>query len=99
MIEGLEIRNASPPYKFTDKSGAEASYTRVVGGIFVQRGKHITIRGNVVHDNGNGLFVGSSGGEELTEHLLIEGNYVSARRIGTRVQTVVSGGSHEVFDL
>jgi hypothetical protein len=34
----------------------------------------------------------------LAEHF-IEGNYVSARRIGTRVQTVVSGGSHEVFDL
>lgn len=34
----------------------------------------------------------------LSEHF-IEGNYVSARRIGTRVQTVVSGGSYEVFSL
>lgn len=76
VIEGLELRNASPPYKFTDKSGATAEYTQVAAGVFVQRGKHITIRGNVVHDNGNGLFVGSAGSVELTEDVLIEGNYV-----------------------
>lgn len=34
----------------------------------------------------------------LAEHF-IEGNYVSARRIGTRVQTVVTGGSYDVFSL
>ncbi|NUP05433.1 MAG: right-handed parallel beta-helix repeat-containing protein [Polyangiaceae bacterium] len=76
VIEGLELRHASPPYKFTDKSGAEAAYTQPAAGIFVQRGKFITIRGNVVHDNGNGLFVGTAGGEELTEDVLIEGNYI-----------------------
>lgn len=76
VIEGLEIRNASLPYKFTDKAGNEAGYSAPAAGVFVQRGKHITIRNNIVHDNGNGLFVGSAGGEELTEHVLIEGNYV-----------------------
>ncbi|NUO49480.1 MAG: hypothetical protein HOV80_11555 [Polyangiaceae bacterium] len=34
----------------------------------------------------------------LAEHF-IEGNYVSARRIGTRIQTVVTGGSQDVFAL
>lgn len=76
VIQGLEIRNASPPYKFTDKAGKQAEYTPPAAGIFVQRGNHITIRGNIVHDNGNGLFVGSAGGEELTTDVLIEGNYV-----------------------
>jgi hypothetical protein len=34
----------------------------------------------------------------LAEHF-VEGSYVSARRIGTRVQTVVTGGSQDVFSL
>ena len=76
VIEGLEIRNATPPKKFKDKSGAEVEYARPAAGIFVQRGKHITIRGNVVHDNSNGLFIGHAGAEELSEHILIEGNYI-----------------------
>lgn len=76
VIEGLEVRNGSPPYKFTDKAGKEAEYVAFAAGIFVQRGKHITLRGNVVHDNGNGVFVGTSGGEELTEDVLVEGNYI-----------------------
>ncbi len=34
----------------------------------------------------------------LAEHF-IEGNYVSARKIGTQIQTVVTGGSSDVFKL
>jgi hypothetical protein len=76
VIEGLELRNASPKHRFTDKSGKAAAYAQNAAGIFVQRGRNVTLRGNVVHDNGNGLFVGTAGGDELTEHVLIEGNYV-----------------------
>ncbi len=76
VIEGLEIRNGSPAHRFKDKAGAEVAYASSAAGIFVQRGSHIVLRGNVVHDNANGLFVGSAGGEELTRDVLIERNYV-----------------------
>jgi hypothetical protein len=76
VIESLEIANASPPYQFTDRAGAKVGYVENAAGIFVQRGRHIVLRGNVVHDNGNGLFVGTAGAEELTEDVKIERNYV-----------------------
>jgi hypothetical protein len=76
VIEGLEIRGAAPPRSFKDKTGKETPWPPLAAGIFVQRASHVVIRGCVVHDNGNGLFVGTGGGEELTRDVLIEGNYV-----------------------
>ena len=76
VIESLEIRNASPPLSFTDKTGAYAAYSSPAAGIFVQRGEDITIRACTVTQNNNGLFVGSSGGPDLTRNVLIESNYV-----------------------
>ncbi len=75
-IAGFEIRNASPAHEFTDKDGKRGAYAENAAGIYVQRARHVTLRGNVVHDNGNGLFVGGGGAEELTSDVLIEGNYV-----------------------
>lgn len=75
-IEGLEIRNASPPYRFTDKSGAVVPYARNAAGVFVERGNHVTIRACEVRLNGNGLFIGTAGGEILTRNVLIESNYI-----------------------
>ncbi len=60
VIEGLEIRSARPPYTFTDDTGASASYPNNAAGIYVEKGEHITVRGCVLHDCGNGLFVASS---------------------------------------
>lgn len=76
VIEGLEIRNAGPGQSFFDKGGKKTPWPEVAAGIFVQRGSHLTIRGCHVHSNSNGLFIGSGGGDELTEDVLIEGNYV-----------------------
>lgn len=76
IIEGLEIRNGAPPHEFTDKAGQRQKFSENAAGIYVQRGSHITLRQNVVHGNGNGLFVGGGGGEELTTDVLIEGNYI-----------------------
>ncbi|WP_437636569.1 right-handed parallel beta-helix repeat-containing protein [Sorangium sp. So ce854] len=75
-IEGLEIRNASPPFRFTDKAGAVTPYARNAAGIFVERGEHVTIRGCDVHDNANGLFIGTGGAEIRTKDVLIESNHV-----------------------
>lgn len=75
-VQGLEIRNASPPYKFTDKAGNVKEYSAVAAGIFVQRGQHITIRSCTVTANNNGIFMGTMGGVELTTDVLIEGNHI-----------------------
>ncbi|MFO0553998.1 MAG: right-handed parallel beta-helix repeat-containing protein [Polyangiaceae bacterium] len=76
VIEGLELRGASPPNKFIDKAGTETAYVDSAAGIFVQRASHVTIRGCVIHENANGLFVGSAGNEELTRDVLIEDNEI-----------------------
>ncbi|MGK3966547.1 right-handed parallel beta-helix repeat-containing protein [Sorangium sp. So ce118] len=75
-VEGLEIKNASPPFRFTDKAGSAASYADNAAGIFVERGNHVTIRACEVHENANGLFIGTGGAEILTEDVLIESNYI-----------------------
>jgi hypothetical protein len=83
IFEGFEIRNAGPPHSFVDRSGARTPYAGIAAGIFVQRGRHITIRGNVIHSNGNGLFIGTAGGDEMTRDVLIEGNYIHGNASAT----------------
>lgn len=75
-ISGLEIRGATPAATFTDKAGKEQRYSEIATGLFVQRGSHVIIRGNHIHDNGNGLFIGGGGGDELSEDILVEGNWI-----------------------
>jgi parallel beta-helix repeat protein len=76
VLEGLEVRNASPPNSFKDKAGQVKPYTQVVAGIFVQRAENLTIRGCTVTQNNNGIFMGTGGGVELTKDVLIEGNHI-----------------------
>ncbi len=76
VLEGLEVRNGSVPFTFTDKRGVVTPYAQNVAGIFIQRGDHITIRGCTITRNGNGIFGGTGGGVELTSNVLIEGNHI-----------------------
>lgn len=77
VVEGLEIRNASPPFTFTDRSGKRAAYSEIAAGIFVERARHLVIRNCIVTANNTGLFIGTGGGEEaLTQDVLIEKNYI-----------------------
>ncbi len=76
VIEGLEIRGARPPNRFKDRAGRETAFAENAAGIFVQRARHVTVRGCVVHDNANGFFMGTGAAEELTRDVLLEGNYV-----------------------
>ena len=43
--------------------------------IWIEKGEHITIRNNVLHDSGNGLFVGSAE-PNISRDILIEGNWI-----------------------
>ena len=77
VLEGLEVRNAAPPYTFTDRSGKKARYSGIAAGIFVERANHLTIRGCTITANNNGLFAGTGGGVvALTQNVLIERNYI-----------------------
>ncbi len=76
VIEALEIRNGAPPNIFTDKAGNTQTYSSPAAGIFVQRADDVTVRGCVVHDNNNGLFMGGGSAQDLTHRVLVEQNYV-----------------------
>jgi len=76
LLESLEIINASPENPYIDKYGQTQTYFDSAAGVFVQRADDVTVRGCVVHDNNNGLFIGTSGDTELTQRVLIEGNYI-----------------------
>jgi hypothetical protein len=76
VLEGLEITNASPENSYTAKNGEPDTYINTAAGVFLQRGDDITVRGCIVHDNNNGLFMGTGGGTDLSNRVLIEGNYI-----------------------
>jgi hypothetical protein len=77
VLEGLEVRNAAPPYTFTDRSGKKVGFSNIAAGIFVERANHLTIRRCVVTLNNNGIFAGTgSGAVDMTQDVLIEHNYI-----------------------
>lgn len=83
VIQGLELRSAwrgddpSAPRTFLDADGKARPYSGNAACVFVERGEHVTIRGNVLTDCGYGLFVASGESEELlSREILVEGNHV-----------------------
>ena len=76
VIEDLEIRGARPPYRFTDRYGALQTYADNAAAIYVEKAERLTIRNCILHDAGNGLFIGSGGGANVTRDLVVEGNYI-----------------------
>ncbi|MEM7244098.1 MAG: right-handed parallel beta-helix repeat-containing protein [Acidobacteriota bacterium] len=72
VIENLDIRGAYEAYSFTDDRGNPASYRGNASAIHIERGRNITIRGCILRDSGNGLFV-SSGTDYYSSDILIEG--------------------------
>ena len=70
-IENLDVRNARPPYTFTDHRGNVQIYNTNAASIHVEMGAHITIRNCILRDSGNGFFSSVQG-----SNLLLEGNYI-----------------------
>ena len=79
LFEGLEVRNGAPPHQFTDRAGKRVTYASAAAGVFIERGRDITIRGCVITENNNGI-VTASGDEEamLSRDVLIEANDIYA---------------------
>ena len=77
IINQLDIRNGNSNESFVDSLGAKRSYMENAAALFVERGEHIVIRGCILHDSGNGLFVASSSDEATqSRDILAEGNFV-----------------------
>jgi hypothetical protein len=74
-IENLDVRAARPPHTFTDDGGGTQSYVNNAAAIWIEKGEHIVIRGNDLHDSGNGIFV-SSAEPNISRDILIEGNAI-----------------------
>jgi len=75
-IEGLDIRSAHPDYTFTDDAGNTDAYSDNAAAVFVEAGDHITVRGCVLTDAGNGLFVASQ-----SRDVRIVGNHIHGNGI------------------
>lgn len=77
VIEGLALRNADILKKFKNVAGTELPYAKNAAAIYIERGDDITIRDNEISWNGNGVFAGSGGTEEvLTRNLSLVGNVI-----------------------
>lgn len=79
LIENLEIRSGRPPFSFTNDGGGTSAYVDNAAAIYVEKAEHLIIRNCVLHDAGNGIFVGAFNGQ--TRDLLIEGNHLFANGI------------------
>lgn len=89
QVDGLEIRGAKPGNTFTNSTGAVQAYESFGACIWVDRGHHVTIADNVVHDCTNGIFSKSTddGDFAVTKDLRIAGNSIYGNG--------VSGDDHE----
>ncbi len=74
IIENLDVRSGRPPYGFTDDGGGQATYANNAAAIYVEKAEHLVIRGCMIHDSGNGLFIGVNQGQ--TQDVLIESNWI-----------------------
>ena len=83
VIENLEVKGARAPTQFLSTTGGQAGYEFNAAGIYIERGRNITIRGCWLHDNGNGLFIGSDRVNPTTD-ILIERNRVDSNGYGGR---------------
>ncbi|MBX2829056.1 MAG: T9SS type A sorting domain-containing protein [Flavobacteriaceae bacterium] len=73
-IENLELRSVRPAYSFTSDSGATETYASNAASVYIEKGEHIIIRDCIIHDSGNGIFIGANGGQ--TRDILITNNYI-----------------------
>ena len=73
VVDGLEISGARPPYSFSGRQG-RLPYAKYAAGIFVSKGEHITIRGCILRDCGNGLLVSAESSDILIEKCWIYDN-------------------------
>lgn len=75
VIENLDLRRARPPFTFTDHAGNVQSYANNAAAVYVEKANNVTIRNCILHDCGNGIFIGPGAGIPSSD-FLIEGNSI-----------------------
>jgi len=65
VVECLDVSGARADHEFTDEGGATTNYDDNASAIFVEAGASVTLRNNLFHDCGNGLFVASQSSDVL----------------------------------
>jgi hypothetical protein len=83
IVEHLDLRSARPPFQFTNDGGGIETYSNNAASLYVEIGQHITFRNNIIHNSGNGIFVGANGGE--TQDILIQNNHIYDNGIVGRI--------------
>jgi hypothetical protein len=78
IVENLDIRSGRPPYTYKGREGI-GSYANNAAAIFIEKGRHITIRNCLLSDCGNGLFCASQSADILVEHCGLENNGIEDR--------------------
>ena len=73
-IENLELKSARPAYSFTTDNNQASTYVNNAAALYIEKGEHIIIKNCIIHDAGNGIFIGASGG--ATKDILISNNYI-----------------------
>ena len=78
QIDGLEVRGAVPGNTFTDAQGVVRPYDAFGACIWIDRGKHITIADNVIHDCSQGVYSKSTedGDFAVSEDIRLSGNQI-----------------------
>ncbi len=71
VISGLELRGARDTTTFTGRAGAPTAYNGNAAALFIEHGEHITVRGCILRDSGNGLFVSPA-----SVDIHVEGNHI-----------------------
>lgn len=67
FVECLDLSGARG--SFSDEDGAQSAYDDNASAVFLESGQYITLRNNVFHDSGNGLFVAHA-----SDHIVVSGN-------------------------
>ena len=75
IVENLDFKSARPGYFFTDDTGAQQEYADAASGIWIVRGRNITVRNCIFRDCGNG-FMTYSTDSEASGDILVEGCYI-----------------------
>lgn len=76
VVENLDIRGGHPDHTFRDSGGAQQTYAGNAAAIHIENGDHVTIRGCVLRDSANGLFITNTTSDVVVERNHIHGNGV-----------------------
>lgn len=94
-VEGLELRGASPDNWFTASDGSRRRYADNAASVFIDAAENVGIRDCIIHDSGNGIFVGSLPGKATREieisRNLIFGNGVVGSGLQHNTYTEAAG--------